>query len=118
VKLNTKVLGVADVLKRLDAVAGKEALQDVDAITETYARKMANESAEMAPVRDGFLKNSIASSPEQAPDDPHAWQYGSNLPYAQRQEYEHRTHKGFIRKSVWNNRELYREAVRKRITKG
>jgi len=88
---------------------------DVDKITETYVRQMANQSAAMAPVKDSYLRNSIMASPQQ--ESKGVWTYGSNLPYAQRQEYEHRSHKGFIRKSVWRNRGAYREAVKKRVKK-
>ncbi len=116
-KLNVKVSGIDKVLRKLDRQLGDSAIADVDRITEAYVRKMANESAEMAPVKDGLLKNSIASSPQQS-DEVHVWEYGSNLPYATKQEYEHPTNKAFIRRSVWNNREKYRDAVLKRITKG
>lgn len=117
-KLNVSVKGLDDVLRKLEKQLGKEAEGDLDKITEAYARKMAAEAAEMAPLKDGFLKNSIASSPQQSDDDIHTWEYGSNLPYATRQEYEHKSRKGFIRKSVWNNREKYRAAIKKRITRG
>ena len=117
-KLNVKVAGLDDVLRKLDKQLGQQAIDDLDKITEAYARKMANESAEMAPIKDGPLRNSIASSPQVSDDDIHVWEYGSNLPYATRQEYEHKTNKAFIRKSVWNNREQYRAAIRKRITRG
>lgn len=116
-KFNVKVSGIDKVLRKLDRHMGDEAVSDVDKITEAYARKMANESSEMAPVKDGLLKNSIASSPQPS-DELHVWEYGSNLPYATKQEYTHPTQKAFIRKPVWNNREKYRDAVLKRITKG
>jgi hypothetical protein len=74
---------------------------------------MANESAEMAPRLTGKLKNSITASVEQESEG--VWTYGSDLPYATRQEYEHRSKKGFIRKSVWNNREPYRNKINQRI---
>lgn len=115
-KLNVKVTGVDDIIRKLNRHMGAQAIADVDKITEAYARSMANESAEMAPVKDGALRNSIASSPEQIEE--HVWQYGSNLPYAKRQEYEHKTNKAFIRKSIWNNRDKYRNAIKKRLTKG
>lgn len=113
---NLKVTGIDDVIKRLGRHIGADALSDVSKTTETYARKMANESADMAPIKDGALRNSIASSPEQI--DTYTWQYGSDLPYALRQEYEHKTNKAFIRKSVWNNREAYRKAVKNRLING
>lgn len=116
-KFNVSVSGIDAVLRKLERHLGDEAVTDIDRITEAYARKMANESAEMAPVKDGLLKNSIASSPQPS-DELHVWEYGSNLPYATKQEYTHPTQKAFIRRSVWNNREKYSNAILKRITKG
>lgn len=115
---NVKVTGLEETLRKLDKQLGQQAIDDIDNITEAYAKKMAAESAEMAPLKDAFLKNSIASSPQVSNDDIRVWEYGSNLPYATRQEYEHKTNKAFIRKSVWNNREQYRAAIRKRISRG
>jgi Bacteriophage HK97-gp10, putative tail-component len=112
------VLGLDNVLKRLEETGGQQTVGDLEKITETYARKMASESAEMAPVDTGALKNSISSSPQKAEGEGIAWEWGSNLPYATRQEYEHKSKKGFVRKAIWNNRTKYREAIRNRITKG
>lgn len=112
------VTGIDQLLRQLERQAGKEAVADIDKITEAYARKMAGESAQMAPVDTSLLKNTIASSPEPALDE-HHWQYGTGeLPYAIIQEYEHKSNKAFIRRAVWNNREKYRLAVLNRILKG
>jgi len=117
-KLNVQVFGIDDVLKKFAETGGEPAKRDLEKITETYARKMASESAEMAPVDTGALKNSISSSPRKAEGEEIAWEWGSNLPYATRQEYEHKSKKGFVRKAIWNNRTKYREAIRNRIAKG
>jgi hypothetical protein len=112
------VRGIDDMIRQLNRHMGEAAVADIDRITESYARKMAEESAALAPIDSGALKGSIASSPEVSEDSDHVWQYGSDLPYALRQEYENPTHKGFIRKAVWNNRNKYRDAVKNRITEG
>lgn len=106
--------GLSDVLHKLKEKGDQKTVRDIDNITEAYARKMAAESAEMAPVDTGALKNSIASSPQPA-DEPHTWQWGSNLPYATRQEYEHRTKKAFVRRAIWNNENEYVDAIKRRI---
>lgn len=116
-KFDVKVEGVDKLLRKLDRISGAKAVADIDRITEAYARKMAAESARMAPVKTGALKNSIAKSPRPS-DEPHAWEWGSHLPYATRQEYEHRTHKAFARRAIWNNEKKYRDAVMRRLTKG
>lgn len=113
-RLNVRMHGLDKVMRKI-AVKETESIYNVDKITETYTRKMANESAQMAPVKSGNLRASITASPRRL--EPGLWQYGSNLAYARRQEYEHRSRKGFIRKSVWNNRSPYREAVKREVTK-
>lgn len=113
-RLNIKVQGIDKVMRDFSR-KGEQARQRVDKVTETYTRKMANESAQMAPVKSGNLRASITASPRRL--ELGLWQYGSNLAYARRQEYEHRSRKGFIRKSVWNNRSPYREAVKREVTK-
>ena len=114
--VSVNVIGLNDVLAQFNGLHNASAQAAVGNVVETYARKMANESAGLAPIKDGALKGSIASSPEEV--DVMLWEYGSNLPYAQRQEYEHATAKGFIRKSVWNNRTDYRDAIKRQIIAG
>ena len=104
--MTIRIQGLNRVLSSLEY---DDLVRDVANTTEAYTRKAANEAAEMAPVKDGILRNSIVASPEQI-DETH-WQYGSNVAYARKQEYENKTHKAFIRKSVWNNEEPYREKI-------
>src|SRR5699024_5069866 len=104
-----------DEVMRKFTLKGIQAQGNADKITETYTRKMANVSGQMAPKDSGDLQTSIIASPRRLQLG--TWQYGSELPYARRQEYEHKSQKGFIRKSVWNNRSDYREALRKEFTK-
>lgn len=110
------ISGLGQTIQLLQTL-GVGAQGDLDGITETYARKMSEESAALAPIDTSALKNSIAASP-QPTDNVHVWEWGSNLPYAVKMEYTHATNKAFIRKAVWNNREKYRKAVIKRLTEG
>jgi len=112
--INVSIRGLDEVISDFTE-KGVKAQFKADKITETYARKMANESADMAPVDTGDLRTSIAASPRKL--KPAHWEYGSNLAYARRQEYEHRSNKGFIRRSVWNNRTPYRDALRREVVK-
>ena len=113
-KLNVNVKGLDSVMKDFSA-AGIKAQGNADKVTETYTRKMANDSADMAPVKSGDLRANLAASPRRL--KPAVWEYGGTLPYTRRQEYEHKTKKGFIRKSVWKNRNDYREALRREVSK-
>ena len=112
--INIKVKGLDKVMNDF-SLRGVQAQYRVDKVTETYTRKMANESTKMAPVDTGALRASIAASPRRLQVG--TWEYGSHLPYARRQEYEHKTKRGFIRKAVWRNRNDYRRAIRREITK-
>lgn len=107
---NVSVTGLDAIQQALDPAA---VARDIDRITETYARKMANESAHNAPVKTGRLKNSFPPSVRKESEG--AWSFGSDVPYATRQEYEHKTKKGFVRKAVWDNREPYRNKISERL---
>lgn len=109
---SVRVTGMDEVLKTLDSDV---LAWDLDKITETYARKMANESAKGAPRKTGKLKNSFPPSVQK--EEECVWVFGSDLPYALKQEYEHRTKKGFVRKAVWNNREAYKNKIRERLSR-
>src|SRR5690625_6470646 len=87
----------------------------VEKVTENNTRKMENDAGQAATVRDNILRPDIITSPRRLKLG--TWEFGSSLPYARRQEYEHATKRGFIRKSVWNNREGYREKLREEIAK-
>ena len=113
-RMNVSVKGLDEVMRDF-SLAGIKAQGNADKVTETYTRKMANDSADMAPVKSGDLRANLAASPHRL--KPAVWQFGGTLPYARRQEYEHKTKKGFIRKSVWKNRNDYREALRREVSK-
>lgn len=101
------VHGVDALIKQLDPNLVD---REIDKLAETYARKMANSAALKAPRRDGYLKNSIVASVKR--ETRGVWSWGSDLPYARRQEFEHATMKGFVRKTVFEYRNEYRAAIR------
>lgn len=113
-KFNISVQGLDSVINEFSA-RGVKARNAADRVTETYTRKMANDSASMAPVKSGDLRANLLASPRRVSNS--VWEYGGTLAYTRRQEYEHSSKRGFIRKSVWRNRNDYREAVRREVTK-
>lgn len=113
-RINISVQGLDKVMKDF-SLAGIKAQGNADKVTETYARKMANEAGKNAPVDTGNLRTNLIASPYRLKAG--TWQFGGTLPYSRRQEYEHRTKKGFIRKAVWNNRTPYRDAIKREVTK-
>src|SRR5699024_2431335 len=108
-RLNVKVQGLNEVMRDF-SLKGIQAQGRADKVTETYTRKMANDAADNAPVDTSALKNNLAASPRRI--SPGVWEFGGTLAYTRRQEYEHKTKKGFIRKAVWRNRNDYREKLR------
>lgn len=106
-RFSVTVHGIDRLIRQLDP---KKVDREIDRVTETYARLMANSAAMKAPRRDGYLKNSLTASPER--ESKGIWTWGSDLPYARRQEYEHATMRGFVRKTVFEYRNEYRDAIR------
>ncbi|WP_181349391.1 HK97 gp10 family phage protein [Thalassobacillus sp. CUG 92003] len=72
---------------------------DLDKTAERGTRSMANQASKNAPIDTGALKASIPASVQQ--EEELSWLFGSHLPYAQRQEYEHRTKKAYFRRAIW-----------------
>jgi|SRR5690625_588324 len=92
---------------------GLKAQDKADKTSEKYARKMANESGDNAPVKTGDLRANLLASPRRIRKG--TWEFGGTLPYTRRQEYEHATKKGFIRKSIWNNRTAFRDEMKREV---
>lgn len=98
--------GVDKVLRSMKTVP-PELLRALDNDVERAALKVVNEAKHDAPYETGALKNSI----DVLKDAPLSKIIGSPLPYAQRQEYEHRTRKGYFRKNLQKEREPFRKAI-------
>lgn len=109
-RIKVKIDGIDEIRNRLGVRGAKALGYKVDKVTEFHTLKMANDAANNAPERDRHLKNSITASPKRLSKG--AWQFGSDRPYAQRQEYEHKTRKGFFRKALWNGRNPFRNDIR------
>lgn len=112
--MNVSMTGINEIMKDF-SLAGMKAQGNADRVTETYTRKMANEAGANAPVDSGDMRANLIASPRRVTAG--AWQFGGTLPYTKRQEYEHKTKKGFIRKAVWNNRTTYRKRLREEVVK-
>lgn len=100
--------GIRQVQKRLGLRGAARLRDDIDKDMRKGIDDMADTSFKLAPVETGALKISIKESKTKE-----GWAeyiYGSRLPYAQRQEYEHDGNKydptpkrGYFRKSVAMN---------------
>lgn len=76
----------------------KKMYRVVDDQLEEGIEAMAEGSYNMAPVDTTALRGSILASVTKL--SRHHYLYGSTMPYAQRQEYEHKTKKYYFRRSV------------------
>ena|SRR5690625_4222940 len=106
--IKVDVRGVREAIQRAKDTRG-ELIRELGGTTERAALGVANKAAEGAPRLHGFLKNSIISSPEKKDDL--TWEVGSDRAYAARQEYEHKSRKGFFRKALAAEDPLFKKAI-------
>lgn len=97
-RYRVEITGINDVLNHLGTSSARRMKRNIDDDLEEGIRQMAETSAEYAPVDTGALKASIVASVRKL--SRHHYMYGSILPYAQRQEYEHKTKGRFLYRSV------------------
>jgi hypothetical protein len=88
----------ANKLERRVGLAIKEGVED-----------MAENSYQRAPKDTTALANSILASVKK--EAPLTWVYGSHMPYAQRQEYEHKSRYGYFRFAVWEEMPLIGDRI-------
>lgn len=96
-KVKIDVRGIEKVQERLGKRAANDLVDAIDTDLGVEARKMAVEGAKGSPVLTGALRASILTSPGREGKLKYYW--GSRLPYALRQEYEHRPRAGWLRRS-------------------
>lgn len=107
--------GINEVESKLGAVSARRVKQMIDVDLEEGIKRMANEAGNNAPVDTGYLRETIYSSPRKLRR--HYYMFGSIAPYAQRQEYEHRTKRGYFRKAVWKEAPVIKERIARTIKK-
>lgn len=101
--------GVAEAIRKAKDVR-EELIRQLERETEKAALRVANEAAKNAPVKDRFLTNSITASPRKKAVM--TWEVGSDRDYAAKQEYEHKTKKGFFRKALMNERSRFQDRIK------
>lgn len=90
--------GVDEVQDKLGKIAAKKLRKAIHVDINEGVSAMAERSYDYAPVETGALRSSILASVQKEGDMEYI--YGSHLPYAQRQEYEHKTKKAYFRRSI------------------
>lgn len=104
-------ISVSVITKGLDRLM-RDLAPEIDKETEKAAMKGANKAAGLAPRKTGALANSIPASVKKEKDG--QWGYGTTgrpREYALVQEYEHRSKKGFYRRSARLVRKEYPKAI-------
>lgn len=96
--------GVDGVKRKLGKNAANKLRKRVGHAIKEGTYDMAEEAYENAPKDTTALANSIIGSVQQ--EAPLTWYFGSPLPYAQRQEYEHKTKKAYFRRAIWQETPL------------
>lgn len=76
----------------------EEAEQAIRDVVQDAAYDVAKEMASLAPVLTGALRDSLEWSPIKIND--YEWELRPGVPYTWRQEYEHKTKSGFIRRPM------------------
>ena len=108
-RYTTRVKGLDDVQRKLGRKNAGKMKGRIGRALEEGIEDMAEDSYEMAPKDTTALANSIKASIMQ--EAPLTWYYGSVMPYAQRQEYEHKSKKGYFRRSVNKNKGMVYERI-------
>lgn len=90
--------GIDKLIRRLDPALLEAKLQ---VTLHVGVQKMAIDAFKNAPVDTTALRASILRSVKHDRDMDYI--FGSYMPYAQRQEYEHKTKKMYMHRAVWSN---------------
>lgn len=86
-----------------------ELKENVDGAVEKRALKMVNDTRLSAPVKTSKLRNSINIITQDT--KPMSRTYGTNVEYAQIQEYEHKSKRGFFRNNITKHKPLLQKDV-------
>jgi hypothetical protein len=105
-QLRIKAHGIAEALKSAREIP-RELIDGIDRETEKAALNIVNDARENAPHKTGALAQSIKIYEKRKL----ARVIGSDRPYAARQEYEHKSKRGFFRKALYKAREPFRKAI-------
>lgn len=112
--MRIRIEGGAEVIAHINAL--KEQLKiNIDEAVEVRALKMVNDTKVSAPRKTGKLKNSIQIITQET--KPMSRTYGTNVEYARKQEYEHKTKRGYFRNNITKHKPLLQADVQKAIKK-
>lgn len=99
-RIKIDVSGIEHVKAKLGSGAADDLERAIDLDIGVETRNMANDAADRAPIETGALKASIRYSVRR--EGKMQYYFGSWLPYALRQEYEHKSKSPFFRTAYWD----------------
>ena len=110
-KFDTK--GIDKVIEKAGVVAAARLEAAIELDVADGVRKMTLAAFKNAPVETTALRVSILGSIKREGDMEYI--FGSPMPYAQRQEYEHKTKNMYMHRAVWSEQGKIERAIKKTI---
>lgn len=101
--------GIKNVKREYGRRGARKLKKRVGLAVEEGIRDMAEQAYQNAPVDTTALKHSILASVQK--EAPLSWYFGSTLPYAQRQEYEHKTKRFYFRRAIRKEQPILRDRL-------
>lgn len=100
IDIKMTVSGIYEVKKKLGSYSAELLQAAIELDMAKGARDMTLQAYKNAPMETGALRTSILASISKEGDMEYI--FGSHLPYAQRQEYEHLTKHHYLHRAVWS----------------
>lgn len=113
VKIRISTKGIDDVIQAAGIAAASRLEAALELDIADGVRKMTLAAFKNAPVETGALRSSILSSIQREGDMEYI--FGSYMPYAQRQEYEHRSKNMYLHRAVWSEQGGIKRDIKKTI---
>jgi len=113
VKIRIQASGFDEVIRALGSAAANRLEAAVEIDVAAGVRKMTLAAFKNAPVETGALRSSILKSITR--EGSMEYIFGSYMPYAQRQEYEHRTKNRYLHRAVWSEQGGIERDIKKSI---
>lgn len=110
-----RVTGIDEIERKLGVRAASSLKDAIDTDLGVETRKTAMDAADRAPVETGALQASIRFSTRR--DGEMKYHFGSYMPYALRQEYEHKSKSPFLRRAYWNSHPRIAKTIKATIIK-
>jgi hypothetical protein len=113
IKIHVRAKGFKDVINAAGIAAASRLQDAIEIDIADGVRKMTLVAFANAPVDTTALRVSILGSIRR--EGAAEYIFGSPLPYAQRQEYEHKTKKMYLHRAVWSEQHKIARELRKSI---